>query len=105
MHIWTHLLPILLKQYSLRVDLVLSVRWCDIALSQKCRGAINHSRQASKEFPILLEYEGNWVAHDYLRTYLKNCSQRAKKDQQQKDKELEAAAKGKTKVCALLDLQ
>jgi hypothetical protein len=53
--------------------------------------------QASKEFPVLLEYEGNWVVHDYLRIYLKNSSQRAKKDQQQKDKELEAAAKGKTK--------
>lgn len=53
--------------------------------------------QASKEFPILLEYERNWVVHDYLRIYLKNSSQRAKKDQQQKDKELEAAAKGKTK--------
>lgn len=55
----------------------------------------NRSRQDSKEYPILLEYEGSWVVHDFLRTYLKNSAQKARKDQQQKDKELEAAAKGK----------
>jgi hypothetical protein len=72
------------------------VKWCDFDLSPKCRCAITHSKQVSKEFPILLEYQGNWVVHDYLRTYLKNTSQRARKDQQQKDKEAEAAAKGKS---------
>ncbi|KAH9018137.1 hypothetical protein EDB85DRAFT_1897296 [Lactarius pseudohatsudake] len=51
---------------------------------------------ASKEFPVLLEYEGNWVVHDYLRICLKNRAQKAKKDQQQKDKEPEA--KGKARV-------
>jgi len=56
------------------------------------------THQASKEFPILLKFEGNWVVHDYLRVYLKNSAQKAKKDQQQKDRELEAAAKGKGKA-------
>lgn len=39
--------------------------------------------------------------HDYLRIFLKNSSQKARKDQEQKDRELEAAAKGKkkAKVC------
>lgn len=51
--------------------------------------------QASNEFPILLKFEDNWVVHDYLRIYLKNSAQKAKKDQQNKDRELAAAAKGK----------
>jgi hypothetical protein len=54
-------------------------------------------RQASKEFPILLKFDGNWVVHDYLRVYLKNTAQKAKKEQQQKERELVAAAKGKAK--------
>ncbi|KAH9011561.1 hypothetical protein EDB85DRAFT_2159849 [Lactarius pseudohatsudake] len=53
--------------------------------------------RASKEYPILLEYEGNWVVHDYLRIYLKNSSQKARKEQQLKDNELETAAKGKAR--------
>ncbi|KAH8994093.1 hypothetical protein EDB86DRAFT_3078280 [Lactarius hatsudake] len=52
---------------------------------------------ASKEYPILLKYEGNWVVHDYLRIYLKNSSQKARKEQQLKDNELETAAKGKAR--------
>ncbi|KAH9174106.1 hypothetical protein EDB89DRAFT_1904821 [Lactarius sanguifluus] len=61
----------------------------------------NRLALASKEYPILLEYEGNWVVHDYLRIYLKNSSQKAKKDQQHKDKALETAAKGKARgACA-----
>lgn len=88
-------------QQNLRIVLLLSVRWYDVDISPPFVCVINHSKQVSKEFPVLLEYEGNWVVHDYLRTYLKNSSQKAKKDQQQKDKELETAAKGKTKgVCA-----
>lgn len=35
--------------------------------------------------------------HDYLRIYLKNSAQKAKKDQQNKDKRLEAAVKGKAR--------
>lgn len=35
--------------------------------------------------------------HDYLRIYLKNSAQKAKKDQQNKDKEIEAAVKGKSR--------
>jgi len=54
--------------------------------------------QASEEFPILLKFEGNWVVHDYLHMYLKNNIQKARKDQQQKDQKLEAAAKGKGKA-------
>ena len=38
--------------------------------------------QVSKEFPILLQFEDNWVVHDYLRIYLKNSAQKAKKKQQ-----------------------
>ncbi|KAF8272441.1 hypothetical protein EI94DRAFT_1697357 [Lactarius quietus] len=53
--------------------------------------------RASNEFPILLEYKGNWVIHDYLHTYLKNCAQKAKKSQQLKETELEIAAMGKAK--------
>lgn len=56
---------------------------------------IDHVRQASTEFPILLKFENNWVVHDYLRVYLKNSAQKARKNQQDKDKELAAAAKGK----------
>jgi hypothetical protein len=56
------------------------------------------SSQASEEFPILLQFEGNWVVHDYLHVYLKNSAQKAKKDEQQRDRELEAAAKGKGKA-------
>lgn len=58
---------------------------------------INHSKQASKEFPVLLRFEDCWVVRDYLCIYLKNSAQKAKKDQQNKDKELEAAAKGKSR--------
>ncbi|KAI0296891.1 hypothetical protein BC826DRAFT_967917 [Russula brevipes] len=53
--------------------------------------------QVSKEFPILLTFDENWVVHDYLRIYLKNSVQKAKKDQQQKDRELETAIKGKAR--------
>jgi len=53
--------------------------------------------QVSKEFPILLTFDENWVVHDYLRIYLKNSAQKAKKDQQQKDRELETAIKGKAR--------
>jgi hypothetical protein len=56
------------------------------------------THQASEEFPVLLEFEGDWVIHDYLRVYLKNSAQKAKKDQQQREAELEAAAKGKGKA-------
>ena len=56
------------------------------------------TRQVSKEFPILVKFEGNWVIHDYLRVFLKNRAQKAKKDQQQKDRQLPAAAKGKGKA-------
>ncbi|KAH8999753.1 hypothetical protein EDB92DRAFT_1940579 [Lactarius akahatsu] len=52
---------------------------------------------ASKEYPILLKYKGNWVVHDYLCIYLKNSSQKARKEQQLKDNELETAAKGKAR--------
>jgi hypothetical protein len=65
---------------------------------------IDHGGQASREFPILLKFEENWVVHDYLRTYLKNSAQKAKKAQQNKDRNLEAAAKGKARgacACAL----
>ncbi|KAH8984086.1 hypothetical protein EDB86DRAFT_3084788 [Lactarius hatsudake] len=54
-------------------------------------------KTASKEYPILLKYKGNWVVHDYLRIYLKNSSQKARKEQQLKDNELETAAKGKAR--------
>jgi hypothetical protein len=38
--------------------------------------------------------------HDFLRIYLKNSAQKAKKVQQNKDRELAAAAKGKRRgVC------
>src|SRR6266851_3130284 len=56
---------------------------------------IDYSVQASNEFPILLKFEDNWVVDDYLRIYLKNSAQKAKKDRQNKDRELAAAAKGK----------
>jgi len=68
--------------------------------------AINHSTQASNEFPILLEYEENWVVHDCLHIYLKNSAQKAKKSQQLKEKELELAAKGKARgMCTHLDFR
>ena len=71
------------------------MRWYDIDLSPTTWMYNQSHEQASKKFPVLLEYEGNWVVHDYLCTYLKNSAQKAKKDQQQMDKEPEAAAKGK----------
>ncbi|KAH9010599.1 hypothetical protein EDB83DRAFT_2322411 [Lactarius deliciosus] len=74
--------------YTLRDILEQQHRWED-GLYQKIR------ERASKEFPALLEYEGNWVVHDYLRIFLKNSAQKAKKDQQQKDKELEAKGKAR----------
>ncbi|KAF8268037.1 hypothetical protein EI94DRAFT_1449497, partial [Lactarius quietus] len=51
---------------------------CEMVRFLTSRCAINDTMQASNEFPILLEYEGNWVIHDYLHTYLKNCAQKAK---------------------------
>ena len=90
---WTHPLAIPLK---LRINLILYVRWWDRPLL--CRRAVDVVRQVSEEFPILVKFEENWVIHNYLRIFLKNSSQKAKKDQQQKDRELEAAAKGKNKV-------
>ncbi|KAH9011467.1 hypothetical protein EDB84DRAFT_1445145 [Lactarius hengduanensis] len=76
--------------YTLRDILEQQHGWED-GLYQKIR------ERASKEFPVLLEYEGNWVVHhDYLHICLKNRAQKAKKDQQQKDKEPEA--KGKARV-------
>jgi hypothetical protein len=56
---------------------------------------LNRDQQLANEYPILLNFEESWVAHDYLRVYLKNSAQNAKKDQQNKDKELATAAKGK----------
>jgi len=50
--------------------------------------------QVSREFPILLKFEDNWVTHDYLRIYLKNSAQKAKKEQH-RDNDLTTAAKGK----------
>jgi len=61
--------------------------------------------QASKEYPILLKFEGHWVVHDYLRIYLKNCAQKAKKDQQNKVRSLEAAVKGKARGACAFALQ
>ncbi|KAI9439150.1 hypothetical protein H4582DRAFT_1800756, partial [Lactarius indigo] len=46
--------------------------------AQATRSMNKLTLQASKDFPVLLEYEGNWVVHDYLRTYLKNSAQKAK---------------------------
>ena len=63
-----------------------------------CRCVIDHTRQVSKEFPVLVKFEENWVIHDYLRVFLKNSSQKAKKIQEQRDRELEAAVKGKNKA-------
>jgi len=61
---------------------------------------IDYGGQASNEFPVLLKFENNWVVHDFLRIYLKNSAQKAKKVQQNKDRELAAAAKGKRRgVC------
>jgi hypothetical protein len=105
-NIWTHCVLIQLKQQHLRVKLLLPVRWCDndLFLTKGC--AINHSIQASREFPILLEYEDNWVVLDCLHIYLKNSAQKAKKGQQLKEKELELAAKGKARgICTHLDIQ
>ncbi|KAI0245492.1 hypothetical protein BJV78DRAFT_1158574 [Lactifluus subvellereus] len=62
---------------------------------KKC--TIDHGGQASREFPILLKFEENWVVHDYLHTYLKNSAQKAKKAQQNKDRNLEAVVKGKAR--------
>jgi len=59
----------------------------------KC--TLDRGEQASNEFPLLLKFEDSWVVHDFLRIYLKNSAQKAKKDQQNKDKELTTAAKGK----------
>lgn len=64
---------------------------------------LDRDEQVSNEFPILLKFEDSWVVHDYLRIYLKNSAQRAKKDQQNKDKSLTAAAKGKGKGVSPLD--
>lgn len=83
---------ILLK---ITIDLILSVRRCDGLLPRRC--ANDHTRQASKEFPSLLKFEGDWVTRDYLRIFLKNSAQKAKKCQQQQDRVLEAVAKGKGK--------
>jgi hypothetical protein len=52
--------------------------------------------QVSKEFPILLQFEDNWVVHDYLRIYLKNSAQKAKK-KQQKGNDLETVGEGKVR--------
>lgn len=89
--IWTRPLHFPLK---ISLKLTVFVNWCDISPTT---WICNSSHQVSEEFPILLNFEGNWVVHDYLRIYLKNSAQRAKKDQQQRDRELEAAAKGKGK--------
>lgn len=52
---------------------------------------------------MLLKFEDNWVVHDYLRIYLKNSAQKAKKDQQNKDKDLITAAKGKGRGASPMD--
>lgn len=52
--------------------------------------------QVSREFPVLLQFEDSWVVHDYLRIYLKNCAQKAKKEQQ-KDSNIKAGEKGKAR--------
>lgn len=67
-------------------------------LIPRCRSVIDHTMQLSREFPVLLKFEENWVIHDYLRVFLKNSSQKAKKIQEQRDRELEAAVKGKNKA-------
>ena len=59
------------------------------------KDTLDRSEQISNEFPILLKFEDSWVVHDYLRIYLKNSAQKAKKDQQNKDKNLTIATKGK----------
>jgi hypothetical protein len=43
---------------------------------------------------VLLQFEDSWVVHDYLRIYLKNRAQKAKKEQQ-KDNDIRTAEKGK----------
>ena len=52
---------------------------CDISLTM---WICNSPHQASEEFPVLLKFEENWVVYDYLHIYLKNSTQKAKKEQQ-----------------------
>jgi len=59
------------------------------------KGTLDCSEQISNEFPILLKFEDSWVVHNYLHIYLKNSAQKAKKDQQNKDKDLTIVAKRK----------
>ncbi|KAI0280566.1 hypothetical protein BC826DRAFT_878847, partial [Russula brevipes] len=63
----------------------LADEYLDTSLSYSAQAAKSKDRLAqvcelvSKEFPILLTFDENWVVHDYLRIYLKNSAQKAKK--------------------------
>jgi len=88
-------IPCLFHSSSKIQEWTYSYLWTGTIFSQSYGCTIDYSGQASNEFPILLKFEDNWVVHDYLCIYLKNSAQKAKKDQQNKDRELATVAKGK----------
>ena len=79
----------LLAEEHLRPDLAFSKQereqlelvYEEVSFQPFPNGVSNHPRQAAKKFPILTQYDNNWVTIDFLKMRLKNTAQRQKAKQ------------------------